>query len=179
MACRQMRARDPLVEANALSVQLRPGAYQRSTHLVPSFSDSSNTRAISQESRHRPKNYQRVRACSARRAAAEASSQRCGVRGEVRTRYIRVLLPAAADDSRFQSFLGAFLQELARLGWTDGRNVQIDTRWTSANAAEIRRHARELAELAHVILAHADSAVGPLLQATRTKRMTATTTKAM
>jgi putative tryptophan/tyrosine transport system substrate-binding protein len=90
-------------------------------------------------------------------------------RAQERTRHIGVLLPAAADDSRFQSFLGAFLQELARLGWTDGGNVRIDTRWTSANAAEIRKQARELAALTpDVILAHGDSTVGPLLQATRT-----------
>ena len=90
-------------------------------------------------------------------------------RAQERTRHIGVLLPAAADDSRFQKFLGAFIQELARLGWTDGRNVQIDTRWTSANAAEIRKQAGELAALTpDVILAHGDSTVGPLLRATRT-----------
>ena len=54
------------------------------------------------------------------------------------------------------------------LGWTIGRNVRIDTRWATANAA-IRRHAAELAALApDVILAHGASTVGPLLQATRT-----------
>jgi putative ABC transport system substrate-binding protein len=55
------------------------------------------------------------------------------------------------------------------LGWTIGRNVRIDTRWAGANAAEIRRHAAELAALApDVILAHGGSTVGPLMQATRT-----------
>ena len=55
------------------------------------------------------------------------------------------------------------------LGWTIGRNVRIDIRWATANAAEIRRHAAELAALApDVILAHGASTVGPLLQATRT-----------
>jgi putative ABC transport system substrate-binding protein len=55
------------------------------------------------------------------------------------------------------------------LGWTIGRNVQIDTRWAGANAAEVRRHAAELAALApDVILAHGGGVVGPLLQATRT-----------
>jgi putative ABC transport system substrate-binding protein len=45
---------------------------------------------------------------------------------------------------------------------------RIDTRWATANAAEIRRHAAELAALApDVILAHGASTVGPLLQATR------------
>ncbi len=84
-------------------------------------------------------------------------------------RRIGVLLPAAADDAEFQARIGAFLQGLALLGWTIGRNVRIDTRWATANAAEIRRHAAELAALApDVILAHGAATVGPLLQATRT-----------
>ena len=84
-------------------------------------------------------------------------------------RRIGVLLPATADDPEFQARVGAFLQGLAQLGWTIGRNVRIDTRWATTNAAEIRRHAAELAALApDVILAHGASTVGPLLQATRT-----------
>jgi putative ABC transport system substrate-binding protein len=86
-----------------------------------------------------------------------------------RMRRIGVLLPAAADDTEFQARVGAFLQGLQQLGWSIGRNVRIDTRWATANAAEIRRHAAELAALApDVILAHGASTVGTLLQATRT-----------
>jgi putative ABC transport system substrate-binding protein len=86
-----------------------------------------------------------------------------------RVRRIGILLPAAADDPEFQTRVGAFLQALALLGWTIGRNVRIDTSWATANAAEIRRHAAELAALApDVILAHGSATVGPLLQATRT-----------
>jgi putative tryptophan/tyrosine transport system substrate-binding protein len=86
-----------------------------------------------------------------------------------RMRRIGILLPAAADDAGFQAPFGAFLQALALLGWTIGRNVRVDTRWATANAAEIRRHAAELVALApDVILAAGTSAVGPLLQATRT-----------
>src|SRR5215510_2087017 len=86
-----------------------------------------------------------------------------------RMRRIGVLLPAAADDARFQTFVGAFLQELQSLGWSIGRNVRIDTRWATANAAAIRRQAAELVALTpDVILAHGASTVGPLLQATRT-----------
>ena len=84
-------------------------------------------------------------------------------------RRIGMLLPAAADDPEFQARVGAFLQGLALLGWTIGRNVRIDTRWATTNAADIRRHAAELVALApDVILAHGASTVGPLLQATRT-----------
>jgi putative ABC transport system substrate-binding protein len=85
-----------------------------------------------------------------------------------RVRRIGVLLGAAADDPQFQMWVGAFLQGLALLGWTIGRNVRIDMRW-APNAADLSRHATELAALApDVILAHGASAVGPLLQATRT-----------
>jgi ABC-type uncharacterized transport system substrate-binding protein len=86
-----------------------------------------------------------------------------------RMRRIVIFLNAAADDPRYQPWIGAFLQALALLGWTIGRNGQIDTRWSGVNAAETRRLAAELAALApDVILAHGSSTVGPLLQATRT-----------
>jgi len=90
-------------------------------------------------------------------------------RAQERMRRIGVLTPAAAGDAVFQARFGAFLQELALSGWAIGRNVRIDTRWATANAAEIRRHAAELAALApDVILASGESTVGPLLQVTRT-----------
>ena len=86
-----------------------------------------------------------------------------------RVRRVAILLPAAAGDSAFQIRVGAFLQGLQQLGWFNGHNVSIDTRWATAHAAEIRRHAEELAALApDVILAHATPTVGPLLQVTRT-----------
>jgi putative tryptophan/tyrosine transport system substrate-binding protein len=85
-----------------------------------------------------------------------------------RVRRIGVLLPAAADDPAFQARLAAFHQGLALLDWTIGRNVRIDTRFATTNAAEIRRHAAELVALApDIILAHGGATVGPLLQATR------------
>src|SRR5262245_41080767 len=84
-------------------------------------------------------------------------------------RRIGLLLPATADDPDFQARVGAFLQGLQEAGWSIGRNVRTDIRWATANAADIRKHAAELAaDPPHVILAHGASAVGPLLQATRT-----------
>ena len=86
-----------------------------------------------------------------------------------RVRRIGVLMPGAADDVQIQAWFGAFLQGLALLGWTVGGNVRIDARWATTNAAEIRRHAAELAALSpDVILAVGGATlVGPLLQATR------------
>src|SRR5215472_11140771 len=81
---------------------------------------------------------------------------------------IGALLPAAADDSEFQTLVGAFLQALAQSGWTIGHNVRIDTRWAT-NSDDIRKHAGELIALApDVVLAFGTSTVGPLLQITRT-----------
>jgi putative ABC transport system substrate-binding protein len=86
-----------------------------------------------------------------------------------RVRRIGVLLPAAADDTVFQTRMAVFLQELALLGWSVGRNLSVDIRWATTRAAEIHRHAMELAALApDVILATGDSTIPPLLQATRT-----------
>ena len=65
-------------------------------------------------------------------------------RAQERMRRIGVLLPAAADDPGFQARVAAFHQELTLLGWPIGRNVRIDRRWATANAAEICRHAAEL-----------------------------------
>jgi putative ABC transport system substrate-binding protein len=86
-----------------------------------------------------------------------------------RVRRIGVLLPATAEDPQRQAWFGAFLQGLAQSDWIIGRNVQIDTRWATANPDAVRRHATELAALApDVILASGASTVGPLLQVTRT-----------
>ena len=93
-----------------------------------------------------------------------------------RMRRIGILLPATADDAEFQTRVGAFLQALALLGWSIGRNVRVDTRWGTPNAADIRRHAAELVALApDVILANGGSTVDSLLQATRTVPVVFTT----
>jgi putative ABC transport system substrate-binding protein len=85
-----------------------------------------------------------------------------------RMRRIGVILPAAADDAEFQSWLGAFLQALARLDWSIGQNVRVDIHWATPYAENIRKHAVELAALApDVIVAAGTSTVGPILQATR------------
>jgi putative tryptophan/tyrosine transport system substrate-binding protein len=86
-----------------------------------------------------------------------------------RMRRIGALLPTAMDDPQSKARKTAFQQELQQLGWTDGRNVRVDARWTSGNDADTRKHAAELAALApDVIFASGSAALGPLLQVTRT-----------
>ena len=85
-----------------------------------------------------------------------------------RMRRIGVLMSLAADDPEGQARLTAFVQGLQELGWTDGRNVQIDYRWPAGDAERIRRYAAELAALApDIILAGGGAVVPSLLQATR------------
>jgi putative tryptophan/tyrosine transport system substrate-binding protein len=85
-----------------------------------------------------------------------------------RVRRISALMNLAADDPQSIIRIAAFLQGLQELGWTDGRNVRIDTRWSAGDSSHLRRDASELAALApDVILAWGSDAVGDLLQATR------------
>jgi putative ABC transport system substrate-binding protein len=82
-------------------------------------------------------------------------------------RRIGVLHSIAADDAYYQAEHEAFLEGPQQLGWADGRNVRIDTRWAAGNAADMRKYAAELVALApDVILAV--GTIGPLLDATRT-----------
>jgi putative ABC transport system substrate-binding protein len=83
-------------------------------------------------------------------------------------RRVGVLIGIAANDPDAQTRLAAFVQTLQQLGWTDGRNVRIDTRWASGDAELIRRYAAELVALAPDVIFVTGAAVAPLLQATHT-----------
>jgi putative ABC transport system substrate-binding protein len=86
-----------------------------------------------------------------------------------RMRRIGVLMALAADDPAGQGRFVAFIQALQELGWTDGRNVRIDTRWAAGDTERFRRYAAELVALApDVILASGGTGAGALLQASRT-----------
>jgi ABC-type uncharacterized transport system substrate-binding protein len=86
-----------------------------------------------------------------------------------RMRRIGVLMSLAADDRQGQARLNAFVQGLHELGWIDGRNLRIDTRWAAGDGDRGRKYAAELFALApDVILASGGSLVGPLLQVTHT-----------
>src|SRR5262249_11817388 len=86
-----------------------------------------------------------------------------------RMRRIGVLNPLAADDPQSQRRKPAVVPGLPQCGWSDGRNVTIETRWGMGDSERLRRHAAELVALApDVILAVAVSSMVPLQQATRT-----------
>src|SRR5262245_6085862 len=78
-----------------------------------------------------------------------------------RMRRIGVLMPFAEDNPVGQARLAAFRQGLLQLGWADGRNVRIDSRWGADNASLTRTYARELVALApDVVMAVSSGAVG-------------------
>jgi ABC-type uncharacterized transport system substrate-binding protein len=85
-----------------------------------------------------------------------------------RIRRIAALMPFTATDAQAQARNAAFLQGLQQLGWTVGRNIQIDYRWSAGNVDDTRKYASELVALApDIIFVPGSSAVGPLLQVTR------------
>src|SRR5262249_2287694 len=87
-----------------------------------------------------------------------------------RMRRIGVLMAHPDTDPEFKAYVGAFWEGLDKLGWTQGRNIQIDFRWGALDDAEARgRSAKELiALLPDVILAQNTPPTASMLQQTRT-----------
>src|SRR5271170_6748534 len=78
-------------------------------------------------------------------------------------RRIGVLVSLASDDPESQTRLTVFVQALQELGWTVGRNLQIEYRWVAGDIERGRRVAAELAALApDVIFASGGTAAFPL-----------------
>ena len=85
-----------------------------------------------------------------------------------RMRRIGVLMNVEADEPVGQPRIAAFVEGLQQLGWTDGRNVRIDTRWPGGDPDRVRKYAAELVGLApNVILASASPSVAALQRVTR------------
>jgi len=86
-----------------------------------------------------------------------------------RMRRIGVLMGWNESDPEAQANLAAFVQELQQLGWTEGRNLQIDYRWANGDVNRMQIFAKELAGLApDAILAHTTPVTRALHQETRT-----------
>ena len=81
-------------------------------------------------------------------AAAAALPRAAHAQQPERMRRLGMLMNRAADDPRGQVELAAFQQALQQLGWSDGRNIRIDTRWGENDVDRDRRYAAELVALA-------------------------------
>jgi putative tryptophan/tyrosine transport system substrate-binding protein len=64
-----------------------------------------------------------------------------------RMRRIGVLMGWPESDYKAQSWVAALREELRKLGWTEGRNIEIDTRWAAADVEPMTRFAKELVAL--------------------------------
>jgi putative tryptophan/tyrosine transport system substrate-binding protein len=86
-----------------------------------------------------------------------------------RVRRIGVLMLYPENDPAGQARATAFRQMLENLGWTIGRDLQIDFHWGTGDADWIRSAAAQLLRLApDVILANGDAAAKTVQQSTRT-----------
>jgi putative ABC transport system substrate-binding protein len=84
-------------------------------------------------------------------------------------RRIGVLMNLAEDDPEASTRISTFVQRLTQLGWTKGRNLQIDYRWAAGESERYGKYAGELVALApDVVLASGNQSVAALRQATRT-----------
>jgi ABC-type uncharacterized transport system substrate-binding protein len=86
-----------------------------------------------------------------------------------RVRRIGVLMGYADNDSEAQTWVAAFREGLQRLGWAEGRNIGIDTRWARSEVDAMQRLAQELVALQpDLILSQITPTTAALLQQTRT-----------
>jgi len=97
-----------------------------------------------------------------------AAARPLAARAQQGERFRRIgLLMGLADDREGQTRVTALKQGLQELGWTDGRNIQIETRFGEADAGRIRAHAAELTALEpDVIVANTTPVIRAVRQAT-------------
>jgi putative ABC transport system substrate-binding protein len=83
-------------------------------------------------------------------------------------RRLGVLTPLPVDHPDAQARHAAFLEALRQLGWTDGRNLRTEARWSAGDPAITRKHAAELVALApDIVVATCSAGAAAMLQATR------------
>jgi len=84
-------------------------------------------------------------------------------------RRVGVLMHTTPDEPEGKARIAAFLQGLEQTGWTVGRNLRIDTRWSGGEFPRLRRQAAELVGLGpDVVLAGIGASVGALQEVSRT-----------
>jgi ABC-type uncharacterized transport system substrate-binding protein len=81
-----------------------------------------------------------------------------------RMRRVGILIPFAESDAEVQIRVRAFREELQRLGWTEGNNLQFDERWTTDNMERVRANAASLLELKPDVVVATGGRVIPILK---------------
>jgi putative ABC transport system substrate-binding protein len=100
---------------------------------------------------------------------AAASWPLAGRAQQLDRRRIGILMGWAEIDSEAQSWLAAFREELQKLGWTEGRNIEMEIRWAAGDVESMKRFAKELVALQpDLIVTGSTPATAAMLQQTRT-----------
>jgi putative tryptophan/tyrosine transport system substrate-binding protein len=100
---------------------------------------------------------------------AAASWPLAGRAQQLDRRRIGVLMGWAESDREAQSWLAAFREELRKLGWTEGRNIEMEIRWPAGDVESMKRFAKELVALQpDLIVTGSTPATAAMLQQTRT-----------
>src|SRR6516164_253798 len=85
-----------------------------------------------------------------------------------RMRRVGIVMPFAKGDSEGEARIRAFKQELAKLGWTDGGNIQFDERWPADDMDLVRSYAASIvASNPDIIIASGGRIVPVLMRLTR------------
>jgi putative tryptophan/tyrosine transport system substrate-binding protein len=80
-------------------------------------------------------------------SGAAATAWPLATRAQDKIRRIGVLMNYVAGDSVAQARLSKFMTTLEARGWTQGRNIEIETRWADGNTDRVRKYAEELVAL--------------------------------
>jgi ABC-type uncharacterized transport system substrate-binding protein len=86
-----------------------------------------------------------------------------------RVRVVAILLPYSQSDANAQSRVRILRQELAKLGWREGADIQFDVRWTTDNMDVVRANAASLVDSnPDVIVSYGDRVLAVFERLTRT-----------
>ena len=86
-----------------------------------------------------------------------------------RMRHIGILIGSVESDRDTQSWLAGFREELRNLGWTEGRNIEMEIRWGGGDAELMKRFAKELVAIQpDLMFTSSTPATGAMVQQTRT-----------
>ena len=102
-----------------------------------------------------------------------AGTAACPVAGRAqqaeRVPRIGVLMASGDNNPQYQNYVAVFRDAFQKIGWTEGRNIQIDYRWSAFDAKLMERFSKELLMLKpNVILSNNTPTTAALLQQTRT-----------
>ena len=109
----------------------------------------------------------RVHHAARRRGGVAARGARAAAGPDAADRRADGAMPRATR--KRQACVAAFREGLQKLGWTEGRNIRIDTRWATPDVESMQRFAKELVALQpDLILSQSTPTTAALLQQTRT-----------